>query len=81
MDVFLTQSASVALTLHFLQDTLYVDRCGFLPLREVVGAEVPDADVIAKDDDNVGFLLLRESGQCSHGQDDYEQSRNAEYVS
>jgi hypothetical protein len=47
----------------------------------MVGAEVPDADVIAKDDEDVGFLLLRESGQCSQGQDDYEQPRNAEYAS
>src|SRR5271167_2615007 len=30
-----TQSASVALPLHFLQDSLQVKRCGFLPLWEV----------------------------------------------
>jgi hypothetical protein len=35
MDVFLAQSASVSLTLHFLQDSLYVGRRRLLPLREL----------------------------------------------
>lgn len=34
----------------------------------VVGADVPEADVVAPDDEDVGFLLLRGRGECEHNQ-------------
>jgi len=46
-----------------------------------VGADVPVADVVAEDDENVGFLLLRVRGRAREASQEHEDTEHSNHVS